>query len=57
MAKSLTVQNIIDQIGESVGARSDDYMIRLDHVRGYLKAKFGEDKSESFVDNFLFSYK
>ena len=29
MAKSLTVQNIIDQIGESVGARSDDYMIRL----------------------------
>jgi len=29
MAKSLTVQNIIDQIGESVGARSDDYMLRL----------------------------
>ena len=29
MAKSLTVQNIIDQIEESVGARSDSYMMRL----------------------------
>ncbi len=35
----------------------DTYMTELDPVRGYLKAKFGEDKSESFVDNFLFSYK
>ena len=29
MAKSLTVQNIIDAADESVGAKSDDYMIRL----------------------------
>ena len=29
MAKSLTVQNIIDAVDESVGAKSDDYMIRL----------------------------
>ena len=29
MAKSLTVQNIIDSADESVGAKSDDYMMRL----------------------------
>ena len=29
MAKSLTVQNIIDAADESVGAKSDDYMLRL----------------------------
>jgi len=35
----------------------DTYMTELDPVRGYLTAKFGKDKSESFVDDFLFSYK
>ena len=35
----------------------DTYMTELDPVRGYLKAKFGEDKSESFVNDFLFSFK
>ena len=35
----------------------DTYMTKLDPVRGYLTAKFGNDKSESFVDDFLFSYK
>ena len=35
----------------------DTYMTKLDPVRGYLTAKFGKEKSESFVDNFLFSYK
>ncbi len=34
----------------------DAYMTELDPVRGYLKAKFGEEKSESFVSNFLFTY-
>ena len=29
MAKSLTVQNIIDAVDESVGAKSDSYMMRL----------------------------
>ena len=29
MAKSLTVQNIIDAVDESVGAKSDTYMLRL----------------------------
>ena len=34
----------------------DAYMTRLDPVRGYLKTKFGEEKSESFVNDFLFTY-
>ena len=34
----------------------DAYMTKLDPVRGYLKAKFGEEKSESFVNDFLFTY-
>ena len=34
----------------------DSYMTKLDPVRGYLKAKFGEEKSESFVNDFLFTY-
>ena len=34
----------------------DTYMTKLDPVRGYLKAKFGEEKSDSFVKNYLFSY-
>ena len=29
MAKSMTVQNIIDDIDESVGAKSETYMLRL----------------------------
>ena len=35
----------------------DTYMTELDPVRGYLKTKFGEEKSVSFVDDFLFCYK
>ena len=34
----------------------DAYMTELDPVRGYLTAKFGKEKSESFVKDFLFSY-
>ena len=34
----------------------DAYMTKLDPVRGYLKSKFGEEKSESFVTDFLFTY-
>ena len=34
----------------------DTYMTKLDPVRGYLKSKFGEEKSESFVTDFLFTY-
>tara|TARA_A100001011_G_scaffold7711_1_gene8858 strand:+ start:16124 stop:16759 length:636 start_codon:yes stop_codon:yes gene_type:complete len=34
----------------------DSYMTKLDPVRGYLKGKFGQEKSESFVSEFLFTY-
>ena len=34
----------------------DAYMTKLDPVRGYLKSKFGEEKSELFVTDFLFTY-
>jgi len=46
-------------VGEDTTVYSDfdTYMTKLDPVRGYLKSKFGEDKSESFVDDFLFCYK
>ena len=46
-------------VGEDTTVYSDfdTYMTKLDPVRGYLKNKFGEEKSESFVDDFLFSYK
>ena len=46
-------------VGEDTTVYSDfdTYMTELDPVRGYLTAKFGKDKSESFVDDFLFSYK
>ena len=46
-------------VGEDTTVYSDfdTYMTELDPVRGYLKTKFGDDKSESFVNDFLFSYK
>ena len=34
----------------------DAYMTKLDPVSGYLKGKFGEDKAESLVNDFLFEY-
>lgn len=34
----------------------DNYMTNLDPVGGYLKSNFGEEKSESFVKDFLFCY-
>ena len=35
----------------------DTFMTELDPVAGYLKGKFGKDKSESLVNDFLFCYK
>ena len=35
----------------------DTYMTKLDPVKGYLFGKFGAEKSESLVNDFLFSYK
>jgi hypothetical protein len=34
----------------------DAYMTRLDPVGGYLAAKFGKEKAERLVNNFLFEY-
>ena len=34
----------------------DAYMTRLDPVSGYLKGKFGKEKAESLVNDFLFQY-
>ena len=34
----------------------DKYMRRLDPVGGYLSSKFGEEKAESLVNDFLFCY-
>lgn len=34
----------------------DSYMKKLDPVAGYLSSKFGKEKSESLVTDFLFTY-
>ena len=34
----------------------DAYMTRLDPVGGYLAAKFGKEKAEKLVNDFLFEY-
>ena len=35
----------------------DAYMTKLDPVGGYLTGKFGKEKADSLVNDFLFSYK
>ena len=35
----------------------DTYMTKLDPVSGYLKGKFGEERAESLVNDFLFCFK
>ena len=34
----------------------DSYMIKLDPVAGYLSGKFGKDKADRLVNEFLFAY-
>ena len=34
----------------------DSYMTKLDPVGGYLTGKFGKDKADSLVNEFLFEY-
>ena len=34
----------------------DAYMTKLDPVGGYLTGKFGKEKAESLVNDFLFCY-
>ncbi len=43
-------------IDTSVYKDFDAYMTRLDPVGGYLAAKFGKEKAESLVNDFLFEY-
>ena len=45
--------------GEDLTAykRFDEYMTELDPVAGYLKGKFGPEKAEKLVHDFLFCYK
>ena len=59
LAKYKEMINDNKPVGEDTTVYSDfdTYMTELDPVRGYLKTKFGDDKSESFVNDFLFSYK
>ena len=34
----------------------DSYMTKLDPVGGFLAGKFGKEKADSLVNDFLFSY-
>ena len=43
-------------IDTSVYKDFDAYMTRLDPVSGYLKSKFGQEKAERLVNDFLFEY-
>ena len=61
--KYLTVyKNMIEStkptgIDTSVYEDFDTYMTKLDPVGGYLTGKFGKDKADSLVNDFLFCYK
>ncbi len=44
-------------IDPSVYKDFDAYMTRLDPVSGYLASKFGKEKADSLVNDFLFNYK
>ena len=41
---------------ESVYKDFDSYMTKLDPVAGYLSGKFGKDKAQRLVNEFLFTY-
>ena len=43
-------------VDTSVYKDFDAYMTRLDPVSGYLKGKFGKEKADSLVNDFLFEY-
>ena len=46
-----------DGTDTSVYKDFDSYMTRLDPVGGYLAAKFGKERAESLVNDFLFNLK
>ena len=43
-------------VDTSVYKDFDSYMVKLDPVGGYLSSKFGKDKTERLVNEFLFAY-
>ena len=43
-------------VDTSVYKDFDAYMTKLDPVSGYLKGKFGKERAESLVNDFLFCY-
>ena len=49
---------LFEPIGDDTSAYKDfdAYMTRLDPVGGYLTGKFGKEKAESLVNEFLFEY-
>ena len=53
----LSVFNGLENTLMSVYKDFDTYMTKLDPVKGYLSGKFGAEKSESLVNDFLFCYK
>ena len=44
------------EVDTSVYKDFDAYMTKLDPVSGYLTGKFGKEKAESLVNDFLFTY-
>ena len=44
------------EVDTSVYKDFDAYMTKLDPVSGYLSGKFGKEKAESLVNDFLFTY-
>ena len=44
------------EVDTSVYKDFDAYMTKLDPVSGYLSGKFGKEKAESLVNEFLFTY-
>ena len=51
----LELENPTD-LDTSVYKDFDSYMIKLDPVAGYLSGKFGKDKADRLVNEFLFTY-
>ena len=43
-------------VDSSVYKDFDSYMVKLDPVGGYLSSKFGKDRTERLVNEFLFAY-
>ena len=59
LTKFIDMLELTNPVGTdtSVYKDFDAYMTRLDPVGGYLTGKFGKEKAESLVNDFLFCYK